>query len=56
MNLIEKIDTRSTKVGVIGLEYVGLSLAIELINAGYKLSGNILKNIKSDHILRLGQI
>ena len=25
MNLIEKIDTRSAKIGVIGLGYVGLS-------------------------------
>ena len=39
MNLIEKIDTRSAKVGVIGLGYVGLPLAMEFVNAGYKVSG-----------------
>jgi len=39
MNLIEKIDNRSAKVGVIGLGYVGLPLAMEFVNAGYKVSG-----------------
>jgi len=39
MNLIEKIDNRSAKIGVIGLGYVGLPLAMEFVNAGYKVSG-----------------
>ena len=39
MNLTEKIDNRSAKVGVIGLGYVGLPLAMEFVNAGYKVSG-----------------
>ena len=39
MNLIEKIESRSAKVGVIGLGYVGLPLAMEFVNAGYKVSG-----------------
>jgi UDP-N-acetyl-D-glucosamine dehydrogenase len=39
MNLIKKIDNRSAKVGVIGLGYVGLPLAMEFVNAGYKVSG-----------------
>ncbi|MDC0165355.1 nucleotide sugar dehydrogenase, partial [bacterium] len=39
MNLIEKIDTRSARVGVIGLGYVGLPLAMEFVNAGYKVTG-----------------
>jgi UDP-N-acetyl-D-glucosamine dehydrogenase len=39
MNLIEKIDTRSAKVGVIGLGYVGLPLAMEFVKAGYTVTG-----------------
>ncbi len=39
MNLIEKIDTRSAKVGIIGLGYVGLPLAMEFVKAGYKVTG-----------------
>ena len=39
MKLTEKINDRSAKIGVIGLGYVGLPLAIEFINAGYKVVG-----------------
>lgn len=39
MSLIKKIETRSAKVGVIGLGYVGLPLAIEFVKAGYKVTG-----------------
>jgi UDP-N-acetyl-D-glucosamine dehydrogenase len=39
MNLIEKIDNRSARIGVIGLGYVGLPLAMEFANAGYKVTG-----------------
>jgi UDP-N-acetyl-D-glucosamine dehydrogenase len=39
MNLIEKIDTRSAKIGVIGLGYVGLPLAMEFVKAGYNVAG-----------------
>ena len=39
MNLIEKIDTRSAKIGVIGLGYVGLPLAMEFVKANYKVTG-----------------
>ena len=39
MNLIEKIDARSARVGVIGLGYVGLPLAMEFVKAGYKVTG-----------------
>ena len=39
MNLIEKIDTRSAKIGVIGLGYVGLPLAMEFVKAGYNVTG-----------------
>ena len=63
MSLIDKINDKSAKVGVIGLGYVGLPLAIEFINAGYKVLGididqkkvnlinsgsNYIKDVKDD--------
>jgi UDP-N-acetyl-D-glucosamine dehydrogenase len=39
MNLLEKIDTRTAKVGVIGLGYVGLPLAMEFVKSGYEVLG-----------------
>ena len=39
MSLIDKINDKSAKVGVIGLGYVGLPLAIEFTNAGYEVTG-----------------
>ena len=63
MNLINKIENKSAKIGVIGLGYVGLPLAIEFTNAGYKVIGidvnqnkvnsinsgkNYIKDVKDD--------
>ena len=39
MNLIEKINDKSAKVGIIGLGYVGLPLAVEFANAGFQVLG-----------------
>ena len=39
MALKEKIEDRSAQVGVIGLGYVGLPLAIEFVRAGFKVTG-----------------
>ena len=39
MNLIDKINDKSAKVGVIGLGYVGLPLAVEFTNAGFNTLG-----------------
>ena len=39
MNLIDKINDKSAKIGVIGLGYVGLPLALEFANASYKVIG-----------------
>ena len=39
MRLIEKIEDKSAKIGIIGLGYVGLPLAIEFVNAGYEVIG-----------------
>tara|TARA_B100001113_G_scaffold339974_1_gene323742 strand:- start:210 stop:1517 length:1308 start_codon:yes stop_codon:yes gene_type:complete len=39
MSLIKKIKNRESKIGVIGLGYVGLPLAIEFTNAGFDVVG-----------------
>ena len=39
MSIIKKIENRSAKIGVIGLGYVGLPLAMEFITAGYNVIG-----------------
>ena len=39
MNLREKLETRQANVGVIGLGYVGLPLAVELAKAGFNVTG-----------------
>ena len=39
MSIIDKINDKSAKVGVIGLGYVGLPLALEFANAGYEVIG-----------------
>lgn len=38
-NLIEKISNKTATVGVVGLGYVGLPLAVEKAKAGYKVIG-----------------
>ena len=50
MSLIDKINDKSAKVGVIGLGYVGLPLAIEFTNAGYKVIGIDIDQQKVDTI------
>jgi UDP-N-acetyl-D-glucosamine dehydrogenase len=37
--LLERIEARKAIVGVVGLGYVGLPLAVELANAGYRVLG-----------------
>jgi UDP-N-acetyl-D-glucosamine dehydrogenase len=39
VNLKQKIDSRQAKVGVIGLGYVGLPLAVEFAKAGFDVTG-----------------
>jgi len=39
VTLREKIDARSARVGVIGLGYVGLPLAVEFAKAGFDVTG-----------------
>ena len=50
MSLIDKINDKSAKVGVIGLGYVGLPLAVEFTNAGYKVVGIDVDKKKVDSI------
>ncbi len=50
MKLIKKINDKSAKIGVIGLGYVGLPLAIEFVNAGYNTFGIDVDEAKVDHI------
>jgi UDP-N-acetyl-D-glucosamine dehydrogenase len=39
MHLQQKIDTRTARIGVIGLGYVGLPLAVEFCRAGFDVTG-----------------
>ncbi len=39
MNLLEKINNRNAMIGVIGLGYVGLPLAIQFVKSGFKTTG-----------------
>ena len=50
MNIIKKINDKSAKIGVIGLGYVGLPLAIEFTNAGYEVIGIDVDKNKIDSI------
>ena len=38
-DILKKIESREAKIGVVGLGYVGLPLAIEFINAGFAVMG-----------------
>jgi UDP-N-acetyl-D-glucosamine dehydrogenase len=50
MGLREKILDRSAKVGVVGLGYVGLPLAVEFARAGYEVYGIDVDQSRIDNI------
>tara|TARA_B100000579_G_C22836484_1_gene859102 strand:- start:179 stop:1486 length:1308 start_codon:yes stop_codon:yes gene_type:complete len=50
MTLNKKIKDKSAKIGVIGLGYVGLPLAIEFVKSGYKVIGIDIDKNKVDSI------
>ena len=50
MSLIDKINDKTANVGVIGLGYVGLPLAVEFTNAGYNVTGIDIDQDKVDSI------
>jgi len=46
--LIEKIKNKTAKIGVVGLGYVGLPLAVEKAKAGYEVTGFDIQEKKVD--------
>jgi len=50
MALLEKIQNKSAKIGVIGLGYVGLPLAVEKAKAGYTVLGFDIQEEKVDKV------
>ena len=50
MDVKEKIERRSARVGVIGLGYVGLPLAVEFARAGFHVTGFDVDAAKTDAI------
>ena len=50
MTLMEKILSKKAEVGVVGLGYVGLPLAVEKAKAGYKVIGFDLQKSKVDMV------
>src|SRR6056297_1895009 len=50
MDLLEKIKQKTAIVGVIGLGYVGLPLAVEKAKAGYKVTGFDIQQEKVDKV------
>ena len=52
LDLRRKIEAREARIGVIGLGYVGLPLAVELANAGFRVMGF---DIDGSKVRSLGQ-
>ena len=50
--LTEKISAKTARVGVVGLGYVGLPLAVEYAKAGYTVTGIDLQKSKVDQLNR----
>lgn len=50
MNLYEKIKTKNSKIGVIGLGYVGLPLAVEKAKAGFSVLGFDIQKQEVDKV------
>ena len=50
MDLLQKIESKQARVGIIGLGYVGLPLAIELAHAGFRVVGFDVDQSKVDSL------
>jgi len=50
--LLDKLESRTARVGVVGLGYVGLPLAVEMSRAGFRTTGIDLDRRKVDAINR----
>ena len=48
--LLQKINNKTAKVGVVGLGYVGLPLAVEKAKAGYETIGFDVQDQKVDMV------
>jgi UDP-N-acetyl-D-glucosamine dehydrogenase len=48
MDLLKKIESKQARIGIIGLGYVGLPLAIELAHAGFRVVGFDVDQSKVD--------
>ena len=51
-NLKEKIESRAARVGIVGLGYVGLPLAVEFADAGFSVTGFEVSDQKVDAVNR----
>lgn len=49
-NLLEKIEKRTLRIGVVGLGYVGLPLAVEKAKAGFRTVGFDVQSEKVKHV------
>src|SRR5580765_7464189 len=49
-NLLERIRTRQARIGVIGLGYVGLPLAVEFASQGFDVTGFDVDHSKTAQI------
>ncbi|MGG3912724.1 nucleotide sugar dehydrogenase [Rossellomorea vietnamensis] len=49
-NLLSKIETKEAVIGVVGLGYVGLPLAVEKAKAGYKVIGFDVQQSRVDEV------
>jgi len=49
-DLLKKIEDKSLKIGIVGLGYVGLPLAVEFANVGYKTIGFDVQKGKVDKV------
>ena len=48
--LEEKIRTRRARVGIVGLGYVGLPLAVEFAKAGFSVTGIDISSQKTNRV------
>ena len=54
--LLKKIENREIVVGVVGLGYVGLPLAVEKAKAGFKTIGFDVQKEKVDLVLQVDKL
>src|SRR5271157_4488088 len=50
--LKEKIETKTAHVGIVGLGYVGLPLAVEFAKAGFHVTGIDLQQSRIDRLMK----